>query len=181
MSGASGVRTLEVPLTKGYVAIIDVCDAWVLQHKWRAQVTKNGHVYAVRNGRSVKGRQPRLHLHREILGLTARSVEGDHVNGDTLNDTRANLRAVTRSENLRNRSGPAENSVSGYLGVHWHKTSGKWAARIMAQGKQRELGYFNTPEEANTARLAAERDLWGIQPRRAWAHTGGISGLNESV
>lgn len=40
-----------------------------------------------------------------------------------------------------------EGNKSGYVGVSFHKTSGKWQARITNQGKRKTIGYYATPEE----------------------------------
>jgi hypothetical protein len=40
--------------------------------------------------------------------------------------------------------------------VCWHKTSGKWRARIRIDGKQRHLGYFADEEEAAAAYREAD-------------------------
>lgn len=45
-------------------------------------------------------------------------------------------------------------NTSEYKGVHWHKSTGKWAAQIRQNGKRRHLGVFATAEEAA---LAVER------------------------
>jgi group I intron endonuclease len=45
------------------------------------------------------------------------------------------------------------NNTSGFTGVYCDKRSGKWASTVNSQGCQKFLGCFNTPEEANSARL----------------------------
>lgn len=145
--------TVEIHLTRGYVAIVDPCDAGHAKHNWRAQVTKSGHVYAVR---WVEGRV--VLLHREILGLGGGHFpEVDHRDGDGLNCRRENIRAVTPSENRRNREA---------VGVYFQKARGKWLAHIDG----RHLGSFDDHATALAARLAAERESWGVQPRRAHLH-----------
>ena len=79
----------------------------------------------------------------------------DHING-VRNDNRwRNLRPVTRSENLRNQA-KAKNNRSGITGVSWEKRAGKWRAKIMANGKQKHIGYFDNLFEAVAARKSAE-------------------------
>lgn len=48
----------------------------------------------------------------------------------------------------------ASNNTSGIRGVSLNKPTGTWRAMIYSNGKQKTLGYFNTPEEAELARLA---------------------------
>jgi hypothetical protein len=56
------------------------------------------------------------------------------------------------------------------MGVHFDRDRGKWLAFICNGGRFNNLGRFDRREDAVTARLEAEKRLWGIQPRRAEAH-----------
>src|SRR3990167_5658255 len=79
-----------VPLTRGLFALVDEADfAWVSQWTWCVQRSwKN---YAVRrNGRRVSGTY-KVRMHRDLLGAAAGQVV-DHINGDGLDNRRANLR-----------------------------------------------------------------------------------------
>ena len=110
---ATGVRTFrnlamkQIELTKGYFAIVDDDDFERLsQHKWTAMVTGQNikRVYAYRrtewdnaNRRWMKS----ILMHREIM----QAVDGldvDHINHDTLDNRKENLRCATRSQNLAN-------------------------------------------------------------------------------
>jgi len=81
----------------------------------------------------------------------------DHIDGDRRNNRPENLREVSDAENKRNSARPSHNT-SGVMGVSWHKASGKWRARIRAQGKLVHLGLFRDFDEAVRARKAAERE-----------------------
>lgn len=153
--------TIEIPLVHGHVAIIDWVDVWVLHLKWNASIEPDGRVYAV----SMTEKREYVRLHRHILRLKKGDPRfGDHINGDCLNNRRSNLRIVTVTENARNAK-PYKNNTSGYRGVFWHKREKKWRARL----KRKDLGAYNTPEEANAARLKAEFEEWGIHPQRSYA------------
>lgn len=69
------------------------------------------------------------------------------------------LRAVTHKVNAENRAGLSDNNTSGVRGVHWDKTRGKWMARVKSHGVSKNLGRFNSLDEAervvNAARVAA--------------------------
>jgi hypothetical protein len=84
----------------------------------------------------------------------------DHIDGNGLNNKLSNLREATRSENCRNR-GANCNGTSGYKGVHWHKRTKTWHARIMANGKSFFLGQFVEREKAHEAYVKASHELHG--------------------
>lgn len=56
---------------------------------------------------------------------------------------------------------------SGYVGVAYHRHSGKWYASISVQGKRRSLGYYDTPEAAAAAYQAAAAERALLPKRRA--------------
>ncbi|MBG9769668.1 hypothetical protein ABD75_11005 [Bacillus vallismortis] len=74
----------------------------------------------------------------------------DHRNHDTLDNRRANLRLCSIGENNRNRK-YSKHNTSEYKGVGWHKTNGRYRARIKFNGKSIHLGYFKTEIEAAEA------------------------------
>lgn len=57
------------------------------------------------------------------------------------------LNQITVAESQQNRS-KKEAPSSQYKGVSWHKSTGKWRAAIMINGKQRHLGEFTDEIEA---------------------------------
>jgi hypothetical protein len=90
-------------------------------------------------------------------------METDHIDGDKLNNTPANLRICTPSQNSANRPAP-RNNTSGYKGV-WYDASRpgvkKWRATIERDRRQYHLGLHATSEEAARAYDAAARELFG--------------------
>lgn len=148
---------IEIPLTQGLVATVDDDCAHLLERKWYADKKAKGTVYAMRSGWDpvTKKRFP-IYMHREIMGAAGREQKVDHIDHDTLNNIRANLRVVTHSQNLRNLLGATSKSRTGILGVGWHKQIGKWRAYIGDNAKYVHLGLFDTIEEATAARKAAE-------------------------
>lgn len=161
----------EIPLTKGYVSVVDDEDVEALSaFRWTASVRK-GRVYAFRVWRA-DSRFDHAYIHRVVAKRMGLDLEGkviDHINGDGLDNRRCNLRAVTVRENIRNQRGPLA-SPDGVPGIV-RRTDTRWEAWIRNGGEgKRYLGSFKTRELAVAARLKAERELWGIQPRRAWQH-----------
>lgn len=72
----------------------------------------------------------------------------DHINHNTLDNRKSNLRIVPQKINLQNKSGAFKNSKSGIRGVCYHKASGKWYARVYVDRKEVFQKLFNTKEEA---------------------------------
>ena len=83
----------------------------------------------------------------------------DHINGDASDNSIANLRAATRSQNNANLPKRRDNT-SGFKGVEVHHT-GRFSARIRYEGQRRYLGLYDTPEEAHEAYCRAARELFG--------------------
>ncbi len=105
-------------------------------------------------------------MHRLILELPSYAdmrVDVDHVNGDGLDNRRANLRITTRAQNLAN-SGGREGS-STYKGVSFESQTSRWKAQITVDGRNRSLGRYDTEEEAATAYNLAAVEAWGEHAR----------------
>ena len=84
----------------------------------------------------------------------------DHIDGDRQNNRFCNLREANNSQNNWNSVRPRHNT-SGFKGVSWSKTVGKWSSSIKVGGTQRHLGYFDTPENAHAAYAAAASEMHG--------------------
>lgn len=140
---------VEVPLRNGMVALVDDEDApRIMEHRWSAN--RIGRIwYAIRRvGTSAPGKNEckTILMHREILGATERSLV-DHANRDGLDNRRANLRLANRSENAANMVAHRDNR-SGFKGVFWNTSKGKWEPRIYVRGKAIWLGRYSDKEEA---------------------------------
>lgn len=165
--------TIHIHLAHGRIAVIDGCDAHLARFKWTAIQGRNGCFYAQRELPRVNGiRQRSVLLHREVLGLPGGRIPlADHIDGDGLNCRRANLRKATVTENNRNRFGANRNNkTSGELGISFHKPTQKWRAHISHNHRHIHLGLFETKDAAAQRRLEAEREIWGVTPRRTEAH-----------
>lgn len=136
-------------------AIVDAADAdWINQWKWHLDVDG----YA-RRSQKINGKWQTLLMHRELLGLTqGDGLEGDHIDRNTLNDRRNNLRSLPKGKNMQNF--PSMGGSSSYRGVSWFKRTRKWRAQVQVDGRTVYVGYFrNEQEAANAARLARARLL----------------------
>ncbi|MDW9644459.1 HNH endonuclease signature motif containing protein [Sinorhizobium meliloti] len=86
----------------------------------------------------------------------------DHINGIRTDNRIANLRAVTKAENLRNRALSSKNT-SGVMGVHWSAKDERWIAAIIHDGRYIHLGSFVAFDDAVAARKGGERE-YGFHP-----------------
>jgi hypothetical protein len=135
-------------LTKeGARVLIDAADApMVSRYTWH--LDRDG--YAVRSSNGTKA------MHLDIVGRSSGLVV-DHINGNRLDNRRANLRTTGHAGNSANRR---PTGSSGFKGVTLHRT-GKWQAQIKVGGKPEYLGLFDDPRAAASAYDAAALRAWG--------------------
>lgn len=145
---------LLISLGNKQYARVDIEDFdWVSEFIWRM----NDRGYAIRDG------QPRR-MHRAIVEkalarkLTS-SEQVDHIDGDRLNNRRANLRLATIAENGRNKKPSVGTSM--YKGVFWLKTRQRWVADIHDGGTKIRVGSFADEEAAALAYDAAAIQIFG--------------------
>lgn len=77
----------------------------IKKYNWRAQVMKRtgyDQIYVISHQRIAPYKNKTIYLHRLIMNCPEGMVV-DHINGDTLDNRKVNLRVCTRSENLLNR------------------------------------------------------------------------------
>lgn len=95
----------------------------------------------------------RIKMHRLIMDAPD-GLDVDHINHNTLDNRKCNLRICTRSQNNTNKI-KRHNNTSGVIGVSLYRNS-KWRADISINKKQVCLGYFANKDDAIRARLNAE-------------------------
>lgn len=101
-----------------------------------------------------------IYLHRYIMNNPNGIV--DHINNDTLDNRKENLRITTTSNNLRNGT-IRVNNTTGVKGVCYNKDRKKYEARIKVNYKSILLGRFDTLEEAKNKRKDAEIKYWAVK------------------
>lgn len=88
--------------------------------------------YATADWTNCPGGRRKVRLHRLLLlGIDDdpnRVV--DHINGDTLDNRRCNLRVLSKGANVAHRANLNTNNVSGTRGVYWCQTNNRWIAVI---------------------------------------------------
>ncbi len=119
-------------------------------YEWFAQKGK-GCFYAVRRARGTKGNKlATIYMHHELIDV-ADGLLIDHVNQDSMDNRRANLRGATRAQNVRNRKKFPKSSSSKYKGVYRRKKTCKWEVKITFERKKIYLGTFCDEIEAAKA------------------------------
>ena len=142
----------EIKLTRGMIVLVDDEDFEELnQYKWYAsfspKIKKTKHFYAQR---SIASSKETIIMHRIILKISNSNIHVDHINGDTLDNRKSNLRICNRTENTRNSKIRSNNKI-GYKGVCYISKNKKFKAQIQIDGKKVYLGYFVTAQEAALA------------------------------
>lgn len=161
-------NTYTIPLNKGKVAIVDECDADLIEFTWSAKYEPKYHrddVYVARRNARVDGKQKTIRMHREIMerivgSPLSRTELVDHKNGDTLDNRRSNLRIATKSLNAAN-AHERKTSTSPYKGVTLHKKTQKWQACIRENNVTHYLGLYEKPEDAHAAYCEAAVKYFG--------------------
>jgi hypothetical protein len=123
-------------------------------HRWYVAVQAHT-CYAVYSQPGTGGRV-KVRLHQLIV---PGCPQVDHVNGNGLDNRRANLRPATHQQNMRNKRTQAR-SEAGYKGV-FSDGNGRWRARIFCNGQRFNLGSYDTPEEAALIYNAAAEKHFG--------------------
>ena len=118
--------------------------------------TKEGRLNIKINGQDYKRARIVWALHNGCWPTS----QIDHKNGDVSDDRIENLRPATAQQNAQNRSHTTNNS-SGFMGVTYHKQTGKWWARITLAGKTQSLGLHHTIPDALTVVKEARRRTFG--------------------
>lgn len=126
---------------------------WASNYKWLNNKKKNK-FYAIR-----RQNKKTIYLHREIMNAQ-KGQYVDHINGNSLDNRKTNLRICSNAENSRN-SKTKSNNTSGYKGVVWLKRERKWRSRIKVNYKLIVIGYYNDIKEAAKAYNQAAKEYFG--------------------
>lgn len=157
----------EIPLTKGYVALVDDEDfTRVSQYKWCTSEyrRKDGsvlNVYAVRSRYPQKGN---IGLHRFILGITDSKTQVDHEDHNGLNCQKYNLRPASVNQNQHNmrNSDFRKSKTSQFKGVYYASMGRRrWMARITHNSTMQYIGRFSDELQAAKAYDTRARELFG--------------------
>ena len=156
----------SIKLTQNKITWVDDRDYDKLsKYKWCAKESGGKKFYAIRR-KSIVGSH--IYMHKEIMNFPER-YEVDHINGNTLDNRRSNLRVCSHKQNIRNQKLSAASS-SGYKGVSQVKSTKRWMAYIKVNQKRIYLGTFEDKINAAIAYNEAAKK-----------HFGEFARLNETV
>ena len=149
----------EIKLTRGQVAIVDDEDyERISKHNWAVHPQRAG--YAVRKGNKKRGEPRTILMHREVLNAP-RDAQIDHINRNSLDNRKCNLRLATVQKNAFNRAKPNVKCTSRYKGVFQRKDQKSWSARIKHNDRHIELGRYKEEAYAAAVYNYAARILFG--------------------
>lgn len=120
------------------------------------------HWYEETNGyirSSGKKKEDKVFLHRLVMNASD-DINIDHINHNTFDNKKSNLRIATTSQNAMNRI-KGSNNTSSVTGVVWVKSRNNWKAEIKLNDKMIYLGNYEKFEDAVKARKDAEDIYFG--------------------
>jgi hypothetical protein len=136
-----------IKTTCGTDVIVDDEDfEYLNQWEWHLNSKKAVHKYAERKVYG-NGKQKHILMHR-LVNKTPEGLMTDHINHNTLDNRKSNLKTVTSHSNQLNRKGLQSNNKSGHSNVSWHKSTKKWQVSYTLMGKQVYIGVFENKNQA---------------------------------
>ena len=102
-----------------------------------------------------EGYSKAMKLHKFVMNVNDDRVV-DHINHDTLDNTKTNLRVISHSNNSTNRKSRNSNNKSGYRNVCWDKKCNKWIVQLTINKKTKCLGKFEYDELDKAGQFAEE-------------------------
>ena len=113
-------------------------------------VSHNGYLRVSVDGRSIAA--------QKVIWLymtgSLPTEDIDHINHIRLDNRWANLREVSRKQNMQNAKKSKANS-SGFTGVVWCTQQEQWKAQVMIDGKNKSLGRYDCKLDAVASRIRA--------------------------
>ncbi len=144
-----------IPLSFTKVTIVDDDDYDLLiEHLWKVHYDKREKSFRV-----FMAKKKSVQMSRFIMKAKEDEVV-DHINHNTLDNRKCNLRKCTKQQNNFNRV-VSRNNLSGYKGVYWSKVDNKWRSSIRFNGKSYHLGSFENKIKAAKSYNKKAKELFG--------------------
>lgn len=126
-------------------------------YTWFGQYRKeldNYYVRCTHYDNMKNGKSSVVFLHQFIMNADGKDV--DHINNNTLDNRKSNLRIAEHQDNTMNRHGKNSNNKSGYRNVSWSKSYNKWVVQLQIDGKNTVLKSFPYEQLEEAGRYAEE-------------------------
>lgn len=147
-----------IELVNGGEALVDDCDYNDLSsYLW--YLSPSGYAYRTQDLGGGKTRTVNMH---NVIQISKKGMEIDHIDMNKLNNQRSNLRLATISQNKQNRR-KAEKTSSKYIGVYL--SGNKWVAQIKKDKEHIYLGRYKHEAVAALAYNRAAKELYGEHAR----------------
>lgn len=168
------LKGISFAIDKEDYGLIDQLPNWYLSGAQNNYVTSDW--------RGCPTGRKKIRLHRLLLlgiddGDPNRVV--DHINGDTLDNRRCNLRVISKSVNVAHRANLNRNNNSGTRGLYWCKTSNRWIACIQHNEDTWWKKTFEDKDEA-IREIEDKRKLYNALHGISDRHVERLSELEES-
>lgn len=121
----------------------------IKQYKWHLHLRKSDQRYDVCANSYIENSKRKYIILPRFLLNAPKGLTVDHINRDTLDNRKINLKVVSIYKNNQNKS----TNTSGCVGVTWDKSRNKWHVRFCCKN----LGRFESFEEAVKVRKEAEK------------------------
>ena len=95
-----------------------------------------------------------VYLHQFVMDANGKIV--DHINHNTLDNRKRNLRIIEDSNNSKNRKTRNKNNKSGYRNVCWSKSENKWLVQLSINKRNTVLGKFEYDDLHKAGQFAKE-------------------------
>lgn len=141
-----------VNLNKGFQAVVDEIDLpLVMPFRWH--VLERPSKFSTRHYAKASGN---VLMHR-LIAAAPLGAEVDHINGNGLDNRRANLRVCTRAQNAASRR-----SRGNYEGLRGVCASGsRWQVCMVINGENHTFGSFEDQQTAGRVADAIAKAQWG--------------------
>lgn len=134
-----------------------VCDM-----TWGSYYEKRMNSYYCISKQVINGKYINHRIHRLVMRCPDGMVV-DHINHNTMDNRKNNLRIVTQKINLQNKKGAFKSSRTGVRGVCYHKASNKWYARVYKDRKEVFCKLYDDFEKACIEVEIARNQIYGLK------------------
>lgn len=125
-------------------------------YTWHAKYQKDIDSYYIETNQKVSSGKFMLMLHRFIM-KTNDSLTIDHINHNTLDNRKSNLRICSQGENNLNQAELRKNNKTGYRNISYQTRYGQYIVTLMIDGKNKTIGRTSSLSEAVKMRDIAKK------------------------